>query len=109
MKAFSAVITEVFVWPPESKTAEYMAKGIYFNGVENDKRNGTGRCFNWILSNGHNSEQRDDECPTDFIHVMPQDAHLRIKKVEVYYLGFIAGFKFFAKNKELIWNIGNTD
>jgi hypothetical protein len=51
-----AVTTEVFVWPPESKTAEYMAQGVYLNGVENDKKNGTGRCFNWIMSNGDNSE-----------------------------------------------------
>jgi hypothetical protein len=35
--------------------------------------------------------------------------HLRIKKVEIYYSGFLTGFKFFAKNKELIWTIGNTD
>ena len=35
-----------FEWPPSEKLKEYMAKGIYLIGVENDKKDGRGNCFN---------------------------------------------------------------
>jgi hypothetical protein len=34
-----------------AKKAEYMAKEVYLAGVEKMRQDGTGNCFNWILSN----------------------------------------------------------
>ncbi len=49
----------IFEWPPSAKLKEYIAKGIYLIGFENDNEDGIGIFFNWILSNGDRSTQRD--------------------------------------------------
>lgn len=40
--------------------------------------------------------------------MMPDDAHLRIKTVDVFFGGRIYGFKFFDRNHDLIFEIGFT-
>ena len=76
-------------------------------GFENNNKNGTGTRFNFILSNGLRSEQRDNDT-FYHTHLMPLDAYLRIRSVRVYYSGIVAGFKFLDENKATIWSIGDT-
>jgi hypothetical protein len=64
--------TEVFAHPPENKKEECLAQGVYLSGVKNNLSDGSGARFNWVLNNGHKSEQRDDDWPTDFTHLMPE-------------------------------------
>ena len=42
--------------------------------------------------------------------MMPEGAHLNIRSVHIYYYygGGIGGFKFFNKDKSLLWDIGYT-
>ena len=87
-----------------------MAKGIYLDGVENNMDDGTGWYFNWILSNGDRSPQKDKKvtyCP----YMMPKGAHNRIRSVKIYYrrYGYIIGFSFFDKDGALLWKVGNAD
>ncbi len=49
----------IFEWPTSSKLKENMAKGIYLIGFENNEKDYKGACFNWILSNGDRSNQRE--------------------------------------------------
>jgi hypothetical protein len=82
----------VFEWPPSAKSKEYMAKGIYLIGFENDKENGKGNCFNWILSNrskGTRSAQRDEDRPTKYDHMIPADALNKIRSVTIHYYNCI--------------------
>ncbi len=74
-----------------------MAKGIHLIGFENNKKDGTGAYFNWILSNGARSTQRDKGI-TYYDHMIPKDTLKKIKSVTIYYLNCIAGFSFFDKD-----------
>ena len=40
--------------------------------------------------------------------MMPQDAHKKIKKIQIYHGTHISGFKFFDKKQALIFEIGST-
>ena len=79
----------------------------YLVGFENVKKNGfKGMRFNFILSNGARSWQRDYKYRTDesceyFTHMMPKDAHKKIKMVDIYFTvrddgknGKIGSFQF---------------
>jgi hypothetical protein len=99
----------IFEWPPRSKSKEYMAKGIYLIGFENDEYDGTGYCFNWILSNGDRSAQRDGERETKYDHMIPADALNKIRSVNITNANHIDGFQFFDKDGALLYKIGNTD
>ena len=47
----------MFEYPHKAMRDELTAKGVipYINGLENDKEDGTGNEWNWILSNGQRS------------------------------------------------------
>ena len=66
---------EVFEWPTRTMRYEYMAMGTtpFISGVLNDDVEGC--CFNWILSNGDQSAQKDPDYPTTKIQMMPEGAH----------------------------------
>ena len=51
----------VFKWPTDAKRKEYIASGKvpYLVGFENDESDKSGFRFNFIMSNGDRSEQRD--------------------------------------------------
>ena len=71
-------------------------------GFEN---NGGKSEFNFILSNGDRSYQRDkgEKYST---HLMPEGAFERIKSVHIYYMSCMAGFKFLDREGSTIWQIG---
>jgi hypothetical protein len=98
----------VFVFPPSAKQAEYMEKGVYIIGFENNKQGGTGHYMNFLLCNGDRSTQRD-EGRSHCDHFMPEGSHNRIRSVEIYNCGVITGFKFFDMYGALLWSIGTTD
>ena len=86
-----------------------MAQRIYLIGFENNKKDGTGCNFNWILSNGDRSTQRDEKHPTRYTFMIPTDALHKIRSVTIhYYPDCIGGFSFFDKDKKLLWKIGLT-
>ncbi len=63
-------------------------------GFENDEQNGMSEFFNFILSNGCRSKQRDVAYDY-YTHMMPQGT--RVKSVDIYYhtKSNITGFTFF--------------
>ncbi len=68
---------------PTRTTIEKCGKVFHaLTGVENDKENGRGICFKWILSNGTRSDQRDE---TFYDHMMPEGSHNKIRSVEIYH------------------------
>lgn len=78
-------------------------------GFENNKKDGKGNRFNFICSNGEKSQQVHEEYPTSHVHMMPEGAHLLIRKVEIYYLDWcIWGFRFFDSDQNEIWRIGGN-
>ena len=52
-------------------------------GLENNDQDGTGRQFNWILSNGARSVQRD-KGETYYTHMMPEGSNIKIRSVKIY-------------------------
>ncbi len=79
-------------------------------GFENDEEDGLGRLFNFILSNGTRSTQRDEDYPTKYDHMLPTDALNKIRSVTIHHNTFcIFGFKFFDKDGALLWKHGWTD
>ncbi len=77
----------------------------YLTGFECNSVDGRGVKFNFILSNGDRSYQRDkgEKYST---HLMPEGAYKRIKSVQIYYMCCMAGFKFFDRDDKPIWQIG---
>ncbi len=64
--------------------------------------------MNFILSNGDRSKQIDEEWPTKYTHMMPADAHNKIRSVTIHYTCNIRGFSFFDKDGALLWEHGYT-
>ena len=66
---------------------DYKASGVvpYIIGFEKNQEDGKGAFLNFILSNGQRSHQTDNDYPTKYTHMMPEDAHLRIRTVEIYF------------------------
>ncbi len=79
-------------------------------GFENSEESGLGVCWNFILSNGTRSSQRDKIRPTKYDHFIPSDALNKIRSVDIhyYYTDCITGFSFFDKDGALLWEIGET-
>jgi hypothetical protein len=96
-----------FEWPPIEKREEFMYKGFYINGFENNHDKGLGNWFNFVSSNEDRSDQRDEGYVTKFPFMMPKDA--KIKTID-FYLNqkCLFGFKFYDKNKKQIFQIGYT-
>ncbi len=77
-------------------------------GFENEKQDGTGFYFNFILSNGTRSTQRDGDRKY-YDHMVPDDAFQKIRSVDIsHYYNRTRGFSFFDKDRALLWKIGNT-
>ncbi len=78
-------------------------------GFENNRKDGYGDCFNFILSNGAQSTQRD-KILTDQTFMIPADALNKIRSVTIHcYNGYIRGFSFFDKDGALLWKTGYTN
>jgi hypothetical protein len=78
-------------------------------GFENDEKDGSGLYFNFILSNGTRSTQRDDWAPTKYTFMIHKKALNKIRSVNIYHdVSSIAGFSFFDKDGALLWEIGDT-
>ncbi len=77
-------------------------------GFENIRVDGASCFFNFILSNGTRSTQRDELWPTDYSFMIPADALHKIRSANIYnYNGdYIVGFKFFDKDGALLWEHG---
>ena len=85
-----------------------MEQGVYLKGVENNMWDNSGQYFNWLLSNGDKSQSIDEGNPTDKSFMMPEEAHEKIRSVELTYDGYIVrGFQFFDKDKTLLWKAGD--
>ena len=78
-------------------------------GFENSQENGKGELFNFIMSNGTRSTQRDEDAPTDYSFMIPADALDKIRSVTIHYdPEYISGFSFFDKDGALLYKIGHT-
>ena len=63
--------------------------------------------FNFILSNGTRSTQRDEKYPTKYTQMIPAGALNRIRSANIHhYNHHIQGFSFFDKDGALLWEIG---
>ena len=83
------------------------------SGALNRKKNGEGNHLNFILSNGARTEQKDAK-ETYHDHMMPADAHLRVRSISIYNcifgpIVYVVGFSFFDKDGVLILKIGYTN
>ncbi len=88
---------------------KYQATGTPFlSGFENYYKNGNHESMNFILSNGDRSKQRTEGYETEYTHMMPADAHNKIRSVTIDYETCIGGFSFFDKDGALLWKIGYT-
>ncbi len=76
-------------------------------GFQN-RQSGGGYFFNFILSNGARSTQRDKSYPTDHTFMIPADAINRIRSVTIYYTHCIRSFFFFDKDGKKLYKIGDT-
>ena len=96
------------VFPTQAKIVEMFASGVLHSlcGLEHESGHGKGKRYNFILSNGQRSTERDNYHPTDFTFMIP--AYKMIKSVDIIYTqGWcIMGFKFFGKDKVLLFEIG---
>ncbi len=78
-------------------------------GFENNTEKGIGPFYNFIMSNGTRSTQRDEDYPTEYSFMMPKDALNKIKSVTIYGgNNCISAFSFFDKDGALLWKIGYT-
>ncbi len=98
-----------FEWPTKARIDQVLASGVlhHFIGFENNKKDGTGIWFNFLLSNGDRSKQRDKNM-TYYDHMMPAGSHTRIRSVNIHYFNAIIGFSFLDKEGALLWKIGET-
>ena len=103
--------TTLFTFQTETAILEEWYKSSAINqlvGFENNK-NGKSVGFNFILSNGTRSTQRDEDYPTKYTHMIPADALNRIRSITIHYHENyrITGFSFFDKDGALLWRIGD--
>jgi hypothetical protein len=88
----------------------YKAEGVtpYLVGFENAEQNGTGYWFNFLLSNGDRSQQRDASM-IYYDHMFPAGCHNKIRSVFIYSSVIAQGFSFYDKEGELLWSIGEIE
>ena len=82
-------------------------KQMYLAGFTNNNGN---NCFNFILNTGQQTDQKD-EGKTYTKMMLPDGAHLKIRKVVVYIYNkvSIAGFKFMDIDGAIIFEVGCFD
>ncbi len=76
-------------------------------GFVKSSEDGDDALFNFILSNGARSTQRDGYFKY-YDHMIPNEALNTIRSVTIHYTNCINGFSFFDKDKALLWKIGLT-
>ncbi len=100
----------MFQFPDETAFLQEWFKKRAVNqivGFENNEEDGDGSGFNFILSNGTRSTQRDWKYPTKFAFMIPTDALNKIRRVTIHYDEYlIRGFSFFDNDDALLWEIG---
>lgn len=99
-----------FEFPPQAELARTLAAGKrdFLVGFENNRENGMGLFFNFVLSNGNRSTQID-EGMNYYERMLPEDTLNRIRSVTIYYDVKIFGFSFFDKDGTVLWTVGETD
>jgi hypothetical protein len=77
---------------------------------EKNEEDGKDPIFNFILSNGTRSTQRDENYPTNYSFIIPADELNKIRSVTIHYVHnlHILGFSFFDKVGALLWKIGDS-
>ncbi len=76
----------MFEYPSKAMRDKYQATGTPFlSGFENYLEDGESGSFNFILSNGDRSAQRDENWPTQYTFMIPEDALKKIRSVEIYH------------------------
>ncbi len=97
-----------FEFPTSVMINRMLASGFLHTlvGFENSEEDGSGCSFNFILSNGARSEQRDENAQTNHTHMIPVSALHKIRRVTIHYLNCISGFSFFDKDGAWIWEVG---
>jgi len=102
---------EYLVFPAPATIEKMISNGElhHLSGFENNFDDGQGIHFNFIMSNGQRSCQRD-EWLTYTDHYMPEGAHKIIRSVVARWdelCEAIFEFKFFDKDKNLVYQIGD--
>ena len=100
---------QVFEYPSRAMMEKW--NGVLYSLAGFEKQFKDSYChFNFILSNGDRSTQRDEKYPFDHTHMIPADALKRLRSVTIHYFSddWIRGFSFFDKDGALLWKIGAT-
>ncbi len=100
--------TENFVFPSAAMLREWCGVLHTLVGFANEKENGSGIRFNFILSNGTRSTQSDQGWENEYNFMIPSSALNKIRSITIHYFNFIYGFSFFDKDKKLIGKHGFT-
>ncbi len=82
----------VFKFPSEAMVKEMLKNNgalVTLIGFENNKKDDQGNMFNFIMSNGARSTQRDPSNRTDHTFMIPADAIKRIRSVTIHYTYYI--------------------
>ncbi len=90
-----------FEFPATARINKMLANGDvnFLAGFENDQECGTGSCFNFILSNGCRSTQKDKKHNTKYTHMIPRGALKIIRSANILYsYDQVQGFEFFDKD-----------
>ncbi len=102
----------MFSFPSKANFAEMVENGVFHGliGYENNNQDGTNVLFNFIFSNGSQTQQRDEGVREYFTHMMPEEVPKKIKRVDIYYEDdtSITGFVFYDKENKMMWKIGKT-
>ena len=77
-------------------------------GFYNDRSDGAGCNFNFIVYNDSRSTRRYEEKPAYYTFMLPKDAPNKIRAVIIHYGYFINGFRFFDKDGALVFKTGET-
>jgi hypothetical protein len=99
---------EVFEFPNQAFVYDNLSNGVLHSltGLQTNVSNGAH--FNFIVSNGDRSKQRDKDFPTNSTNMIPEGA--KIRSVDIYYyegsLSYITGFEFFDGERRSIFKVG---
>jgi len=84
-------------------------KRHYLVGFENNIKNATGNRFNFVLSNGLRSTQKDENCLTSYDFILPAHTTTSIRRVIIHFCSYsIGGFSFLDKDGATLFEIGAT-
>ncbi len=87
--------SEEFAFPSQKMIDAWRGQLNTLLGFENTQQDGRFWVFNFVLSNGQRSEQRDVGVAY-YNHVMPKDK--KVKSVDIFFINCIAGFQFLVES-----------